>query len=178
MNGKLPESVQTCLGSHHTHIQVGRDLSRELVQPPAQGRVNTTQMKLLRTLISSVLKTYSNQDSTVSPNNWLHGLNYPHREFSFVYPIGISHVSIYKHPVNPLFFVEILCGFLGGLVLGTSNLPLIWVKKILVSRSLSYNFGGFSSKLFQFTKCFYTDEPKPGQVIKLCCALMIMKKNK
>lgn len=101
MSGKLPDPVQTCLGSHHRHIQVGRDLSRELVRPPAQGRVNTTQMKLLRTLISSVLKTYSNQDSTVSPSNYLHGLNYPHREFS-VYPIGTSHVSIYKHPVDPL----------------------------------------------------------------------------
>lgn len=84
MSDKLPEPVQTCLCSHHRHIQVGRDPSRALVQPPAQCRVNTTQMKLLRTLISSVLKTYSNQDSTVSPSNLLHGLNYPHTEYSFL----------------------------------------------------------------------------------------------
>lgn len=81
MSGKLPEAVQACLGSHHRHIQVGRDPSMAFVQPPAQCKVNTAQMKLLRTLISSVLKTYSNQDATVSPNKWLHGLNYPTENF-------------------------------------------------------------------------------------------------
>lgn len=77
------------------------------------------QIRLLRTLISSVLKTSKNGDCKVSPGNWLHSLNYSHREF-YVYSIKTYRASIYKQslpthcaPHIALCSQKFPCGFWG-----------------------------------------------------------------